>query len=135
MSNFNQKIGEMDFNIYAPDEYGFNNGINIKQGYHLFIQEIQYLFDTEKGDVFGSDFGSEARKMIWRQNVSEQTVSETLTREIKQYCDKSNDYRFRIDVKFMKGSSRDMAVVDIDIETSEDSALFGGVIGFQYTFS
>ena len=44
-----------DLNINAPDEVGFNNGAVIQQGVSLFIQEIKFLFDTEKGEVLGSD--------------------------------------------------------------------------------
>ncbi len=135
MSDFNQKIGEGDFNIYAPDEYGYNLGVILKQGIPLFIQEIQFLLDTDKGDIFGSDFGSDARKMIWRHNSTEQQVSALLTNEIKQYCDMANKYRFKLDVKFMQGEQRDLAVVDITIEAHEESVKYGGIVSFQYTFS
>jgi len=135
MTQFNQQLGEADYNMYAPDEYGYANGIIIKQGYALFIQEIQLLFDTERGEILGNDFGSEARRLIWRQRATEQQVTALLIAEIKRFCDLSNKYRFKLSVKFMLGDSRDIAVIDIEVEALEEAVEYGGIVAYQYTFS
>tara|TARA_R110001592_G_scaffold189945_2_gene435575 strand:+ start:1359 stop:1766 length:408 start_codon:yes stop_codon:yes gene_type:complete len=135
MRQFNKKIGESDLNINAPNEPYYKNGALLKQGIDLFIQEIVYLLDTDKGDIFASDFGSEAKEYIWKQSSSEQTLKQLLEKEINIFCDMSKLYKFEIDVKFLQGQSRDIAVIDFKVENKNVSSEVNSVRTFQYTFS
>ena len=135
MKQFNQLLGEADFNMYAPNEFGYDNGAIIKQGVKLFIQEIHFLLDTDKGDILASDYGSIARKEIWKQNANEQRVKALLTSEISQYCDMANEYRFSLDIKFMEGENRDIALIDIHIDPNTSPTQYGDIVSFRYVFS
>ena len=117
MAEFNQKIGEQDLNISAPNETHYEGGALIKQGIDLFKQEIIFLLDTEPYDVFASDFGSTLKHLIWRHNSSESEVKNALHKEITFFCDMVSRYDFTIDVKFMQGQARDICVIEIEITT------------------
>jgi hypothetical protein len=135
MKQFNKKIGESDLNINAPNEPYYKNGTLLKQGIDLFIQEIVYLLDTDKGSIFASDFGSDAKLLIWKQSSSEQSVKQLIESEINEFCDMSKIYKYSIDVKFLQGQSRDIAVIDFKVEDKNTSSEVKSVRTFQYTFS
>ena len=134
MKEFKQKLGEADLNINAPNEVFYRNGVLIKQDIDLFVQEIQFLLDTEKGDILGSDFGTTAKQIIWRQSVNEKVVENILTKEIRQYCDMSNRYDFTLTVRFLKGQIRDIAVIDIDIKEVNTASELPLTRTLRYTF-
>lgn len=132
--NFNIKQAPTDLNIYAPNEGGFANGSVVKQGVDLFIQEIQLLFDTEKGDIMGSDYGSDIRKYLYKLNVSENRLMGLITREIFEFCDGANEFEYKVDASFAKGQQRDICIVDISIRERTDTG-DAHLSNFQYVFS
>ncbi len=83
----------------------------------LFLQELDIVFRTAKGSVFGNrDFGNSTERLLWKTTFNDSYVKVSIAEEIKKSCFMHEYYNWTVDVKLLRGSHRDIALIDIVIQ-------------------
>jgi len=97
---------------YDPDQ------IEVEDRVQNFVQYIEMLLTTSKGEVFGDpEFGCNLEAYVWNQTISTGSIMSELNREILIHCpESSKDIPFKIDISFFKGDLYDTMIVDIEID-------------------
>ncbi len=113
-----------DFNIRTNDDQLFQVSPEIRKPLDLFLQEIDILFDTEQGQIFGQrSFGYQLEQLIWKTGLSEDSIESLATAQIKENCFSEKEFNWTLTVQIMKGSSKDIGVIDLSIRNRSDNAL------------
>jgi phage baseplate assembly protein W len=90
-----------------------NNG-EIEQ----LITQIETTLFTDTGDVLGSpDFGCALEDMIYELNQTESAIKNVIDSQIRSYCPLAGKYNVVSKVSFFKGEVRDIAYIDITIDS------------------
>ncbi len=115
----------MDFNTLNISEKDFKDVPILDNVIDLFFSEVEILLTTDSMDVLGqNDFGFQASKLIWQLNASEQKIKSELIASIERYCRHSEHLEsWDVDIKFMQGSERDIALIDITAKPYGSSVL------------
>lgn len=97
---------------YDPDQ------IEVEDRLSNFIQYIEMVLTTTKGEVFGDpNFGANLDSYLWNSNISAGSIISDINRQIFDYCpDSCKDIPYTIDVSFYKGDIFDTMIVDITID-------------------
>lgn len=113
----------MDFNTLNFSEKDFQDTPILESLVDLFFNEVEILLTTDTMDVMGrNDFGFRASDIIWKLRASEQQIKSELYSNIELNCF-TNEFleSWDVDVKFMQGSGRDIALIDITAKPFEGS--------------
>lgn len=105
----------MDFNTFNIAEHDYKDEPILTNEVDLFFSEVEILLTTDSMDVLGqNDFGFQASTLIWKLNASEQKIKAELFAAIDKYCLHAEYMEtWDIDIKFMQGSERDIALIDV----------------------
>lgn len=105
----------MDYNILNFNEKDYKEQPILLNEVDLFFNECEILLTTDTMDVLGrNDFGFKASDIIWKSNSTEQQVKSELFNNIEKNCFSCEHLEsWDVDVKFMQGSQRDIALIDI----------------------
>lgn len=105
----------MDFNTLNIQEKDFKDMPILDNEVDLFFSEVGILLTTDNMDVLGqNDFGFQASNLIWKLNASEQKIKAELIAAIERYCLTHELLEsWDVEIKFMQGSERDIALIDI----------------------
>jgi hypothetical protein len=109
----------LDIYLRIPsDPYYDDSQIELDDDIYNFVQGIEMILTTNKGEIFGSpDLGANLEAYLWNEHVSASTIKSEINRQIFEYCPNgSNKIPFSIDVSFMKGEITDSILVDIIID-------------------
>lgn len=97
---------------YDPTQVQTNSEIE------MLITQIQTILFTNNGEVMGDhSFGCDLEKLIYDFNSSEHNIRSTIVDQIMQYCPLAGKYNVDVKVDFMKGEVRDIAFIDITIDS------------------
>lgn len=113
----------MDFNTLNIGERDYTEQPILINVVDLFFNECEILLTTDNMDVLGrNDFGFKSSDIIWKTNSSEQQIQSEITNEIQRNCF-SNEFLedWKVEVKFMQGSDKDIALIDITAKPVEGS--------------
>jgi len=109
----------MDFKItesFSPTEDPI-----LRNALDLFRQEISILFSGSPTDVFGNDEDwVDIEKYVFKTNVNASTLESKISNAISRYCPSSEDFTFKVEVKFIRGELSDIGLIDVHIFSSED---------------
>lgn len=82
------------------------------------ITQIETVLFTNRGEVLGKpDFGCSLEDLIYSLNYNELQIKSDIERQLDLYCPLSAKYRVAANVSFVKGTVRDIAFIDINIDT------------------
>lgn len=99
----------IDFNLSnkLSDDILLNNNLL------CVLQQIDLLFNTDVGDVLGSDFGSNYDKYLYNLDVSNMTLESKIMSDLNQLelC----GFVPSVVVKIVEGTQRDIAFIDITL--------------------
>ena len=102
-------IGDPNYNATQLQ----NNG-EIEQ----LITQIETILFTRKSEVLGSPgFGCNLEDLVYTLNQNEYNIKQEVTNQINTYCPLATKYNVVADVKFFKGTVRDIAYIDITIDS------------------
>lgn len=104
----------IDFNIKT------NSGV-INKDIDLILQQIDILFDTNKGEVLGDEFfGTQYDKYLYKLNIS----NEGLRSEVLSDLNKIELFGFtpNVEVFLLQGTEQDIAIINIQL--SRDSEIY-----------
>lgn len=93
---------------------------------YLLIQ-IETILFTNKTEVLGSHlFGADLERMIFETNLSGSIIENIVNEQIRTYCDLASKYNTDVNCIFLKGTERDIALLDIVVDGRS-------VIGLTFT--
>ena len=102
-------IGDPNYNATQLQ----NNG-EIEQ----LITQIETILFTRKTDVLGSaQFGCNLEDLVYSLNQNEYNIKQEINNQINSYSPLATKYQVATDVKFFKGEVRDIAYIDITIDS------------------
>lgn len=113
----------MDFNTLNIGERDYTEQPILENPIDLFFNECEILLTTDNMDVLGrNDFGFKSSDVIWKTKSSEQQIQNEIVNQIQQNCF-ANEYleSWDVVVKFMQGSGKDIALIDIIAKPMEGS--------------
>jgi len=109
----------LDIYMKIPtDPYFDDDEIEIDDDIFNFVQNIEMILTTNKGDVFGiPEFGASLEAYLWNRNISPATIISDINKQIVLFCPTaSNRIPYKVDVNFIKGDMTDSMVIDIVID-------------------
>ena len=82
------------------------------------ITQIETILFTRKGDVLGdTDFGASLEDLIYTLEYNEGLVNSAIETQIQRYVPLAGKYNVVVDTKFYKGTVRDIAQIDISLDS------------------
>lgn len=82
------------------------------------ITQIETTLFTNKREVLGNpDFGCNLEDLIYSLNYNNFQIKSVIDQQISFYCPLAKKYNVSTDVSFVKGTVRDIAYVDITIDS------------------
>lgn len=113
----------MAIDIYTrnPDDHNYVEGqLELTEELDLFISELEMVLLTRKAEVLGhAKFGSSLEAYIHTFNFDARRLRQEIDDMIKTYCTYSNRFPYKVDVNFIKGTVRDIGVIDIYITNTK----------------
>lgn len=109
----------LDIYMKIPtDPYFDDDELEVDDDIFNFVQNIEMILTTNKGDVFGEpDFGASLESYLWNRNVSPSTIISDINKQIVLYCPTaSNRIPYKVDVSFIEGDMTDSMLVDVVID-------------------
>ena len=101
-------------------DFNIDSGAPIKRGdIDLILQQIDILFDTEPGEVFGDDeFGSQYDDYLYQLNMSAENLKANIMSDITSI----NLFGFIPDVEvyLLQGTEQDIALIDIELKRGDE---------------
>lgn len=111
----------MDFNARSIDEQLYIDNPVIDTMLELFLQEIDILFSTEKGSIFGNrEWGLNIESFLWQTTFDAMYIQNVIKNEINNNCYTATEFQYSVNVELVKGSSKDIGVITIHIKNSEN---------------
>jgi phage baseplate assembly protein W len=84
----------------------------------MLITQIQTILFTNRGEIMGdSNFGCNLEDLIYSYTANEHDIRATIGQQLTTYCPLANKYHVDVKVEFMKGEVRDIAFIDITIDS------------------
>ena len=104
----------------APGDPNFNPGqLEVHDEIMEFIQQIEMALFTRRREVIGHKmFGANLEDLIYSLNATNGEVETLVQQQIIHFCPHSSRIPFTVTCKFMKGTTRDLAVVDVIIDNT-----------------
>lgn len=97
---------------YDPHQVQTNGEIE------MLITQIQTILFTNTGEVMGENsFGCDLEKYIYEFNSSGHNIKSMIVDQINKYCPLADKYSLDVEVEFMRGEVRDIAFIDITIDS------------------
>ena len=94
------------------------NGVDVENELSQLLIQIETILFTNQGDVLGdSNFGANLEKMIYSFNLNEFEIKRAVEDQIDMYCSLAKKYNTKVDVKFARGEVRDMAQLNITVDS------------------
>ena len=82
------------------------------------ITQIETVLFTNKREVLGKpNFGCNLEDLVFSLNYNNYQIKERVDQQINAYCPLAKKYRVSAEVNFVKGTVRDIAYIDITIDS------------------
>lgn len=82
------------------------------------ITQIETILFTNKGEVLGRpDFGCSLEDLVYSLNYNNFQIKSSIESQLDRYCPLAAKYKVAANVSFVKGTVRDIAYVDINIDS------------------
>lgn len=109
-----------DIYMNSPDDAGYKEGIlEVTDELRMLIDQIRMILLTKPGEVLGApDFGVSLEEQLFTFNVNEYTLKSMLTDQVFKFCPLAERYQVTFDVKFARGTVRDICLIDTKINGS-----------------
>lgn len=103
---------------YVGDPNYDPNQVHIENEVQQLITQIETTLFTNRAEVLGSpEFGCNLEDMVYSLGLNEQQIKSTIDSQIRTYCPLAKKYNVTCEVSFFRGNVRDIAYVDITINS------------------
>lgn len=90
------------------------NNVIIKSDLDFVLQQIDILFGTYHGEVFGDiNYGTDYDRYLYNLKISNSGLKSRIISDMNSLD--LRGYEFDVDVYFLEGSERDIAMIDINL--------------------
>lgn len=109
MELYIKTIGDPNF-----DQYRVHSNSEIAQ----LMTQIETILFTNKREVLGKpQFGCNLEDLVYSLNYNNNEIKETIDEQIAMFCPLASKYNVSSEVSFVKGTARDIAYIDITIDS------------------
>jgi len=92
----------------------------------IFLSQIEMVLATNKTEVLGEPkFGASLEEYIHSFSFNETQLKREVENQIEYYCTLAEKFTYIVEVTFVKGSQRDIGIIDILIDNKK---VFGIVV-------
>ena len=108
----------IDFNL-KPGQPTINDDIDCLR------QQIDILFDTTPGDLFGDiEYGTDYEKLLYELKLSADQLSSKMSQDLSKLD--LLGFRYHVESRLMQGTERDIALIEVDLQRGgiEDSKIY-----------
>jgi hypothetical protein len=89
------------------------------------LTKVEMLLFTRKREVLGHhNMGFDIEDRLWRTKASAESIERELYDQIQEYIPELNNYDYYIKVLIMKGSDRDIGIVEFHLNGREIRTLY-----------
>jgi phage baseplate assembly protein W len=107
--------------LYVKDvgDPNFNpNKVHIESEIQQLITQIENTLFTNRAEVLGSpEFGCNLEDLVYSLGLNEQQIKSTIDSQLQEYCPLAQKYNVESEIRFFRGTVRDIAYVDITIDS------------------
>lgn len=97
---------------YDPDQVHIDGEIS------QLITQIETILFTNRAEVLGSpDFGCNLEDMIYSLGLNEHQIKTRIDSQLQAFCPLAQKYNVESQISFIQGNVRDIAYVDITIDS------------------
>lgn len=110
-----------DIYMRDPDtDPNYKSGIlEVSDEIEMLIAELKMLLYTNRGEVLGApDFGANLEEHLFNFGLNEYSLKTMLKDQTLKFIPRSINYAVEFDVKFARGTVRDMCLIDIYINNN-----------------
>ena len=109
MELYIKTVGDPNF-----DQYRVHDGGEIAQ----LMTQLETVMFTNKGEVLSDvNFGCSLEDLIYSLNYNNTQIKSRIEEQINMYCPLAKKYKVSAEVSFVKGTVRDIAYVDLTIDS------------------
>jgi hypothetical protein len=110
--------------IREPEDPNYKDGVlEINDEVEILITQLKMLILTTKGDILGAPaFGMSLEDLLFSFNANEYTLQNEFNDQLMRFCPLAAKYDVKLEVKFFRGTVRDIGFLDISIN---DRKVFG----------
>lgn len=102
-------------------DFHLNSGVAVlTRDIDYVLQQIDMLFDTDPNEVLGDiSYGTRYDKYLYNLNASNEAIRSKVMSDLNGLDMKG--FSFDVDVKFLEGTQRDIALIDIILNRDYES--------------
>ena len=102
-------------------DFHINKGVPmLNRNIDLVLQQIDMLFDTTPREVLGDpDYGTRYDRYLYNLNISNEGMRQAILSDI--YKIDLMGFTPQVDVIFLQGTQRDIAIIDIILENDQNT--------------
>ena len=106
------------YNRNVQDPNYIEGQLEMDDTLELFKQQIESCLFTPQTSVMGDiGFGSSLDEFVWSFRTSTSALKTLINKQIQTYCTMSTGFPYSVDVQFFNGTIRDIAQIDIIIDS------------------
>jgi len=109
-----------DLYMLSPEDENYKDGVmEITDELRMLVDQIRMILLTKPGEVLGApEFGVALEEQLFTFSVNEYTLKGMLTDQVQKFCALAEKYQVTFDVKFARGTVRDICLIDTKINGS-----------------
>lgn len=100
-----------------PSDPAFNSGVmEVSDEVEMVISQIKMILFTKPGEILGApDFGVNLEDQLFVFNANEFNLRSMLEDQVVKFVPLSERYHIRFSVNFVKGTVRDICLIDVHV--------------------
>jgi len=117
----------IEFYIKNPidDRDYIKNTTDIIDETDIYINQIRNLFSCEEGMIMGAtDMSMSLEHYVFETSISADTLKALIYEKLLYYCPYYKKFKTTVNIKYSKGTIRDIAIIDITIDSGKTVTLF-----------
>jgi phage baseplate assembly protein W len=109
----------MDFYVKDLGDPNFDiNKVHSESELAQVLTQIETMLFTNRGEVMGEpDFGANLEDLVYSLELNEQAIQATIRDQLNYYVPLAQKYNTQITVQFYKGNVRDIAQIDVILDS------------------
>ena len=107
-----------DIYMRDPEDPNYKPGIlEVSDEIQMLISQIKMILFTNKGEVMGApEFGVNLEEQLFTLSKNEYAIKGVLQDQVMAFCELANKYPVSFNIKFAKGNTRDMCIINVLID-------------------
>ena len=101
------------------DPFYQSDTLEVNDELQMLIGQLKMMLFTNRGEVLGApDFGADLENQLFSLNLNEFSVKSALRDQVMKFIPLGAQYQVDFDVKFARGTARDIGVIDVLINNT-----------------